>query len=211
MKPDLLQAVIWTTVSLMLLIVVFRVVFIPTFVEVLRQDLFKIRRDLFLYMAEGNIDPCHPAYTSLRTTINACLRYAEKMSYVNILFGFLTKKATKQYEEGVVQALKMIENPEVQKKLHAFRVEVYKAIGIHMFRVSPLLWVATALSLVLFTLLLIVALVTKSVQTLCVRAWDRIREALDIVVTDALGQLPESDPLTTENGRLATDTKVFTL
>jgi hypothetical protein len=201
MNPDLIQSVIWTTISLFALVLLFRIILVPTSVEVLRQDLFKIRRDLFLYMAEGQIEPTHPAYVSLRTTINAVLRYAEKISNANILLGFLTKKETKAYDERVAAELKQVENPEVQKRLHALRVEVYKAIGLHMFRVSPLIWLALAMAFVVLLAILLVAVLTKSVRALCARAGDRVREALDIG--------PEIRMSST--GELTTDTKFFTL
>jgi len=57
-----------------------------------RQDLYKIRDDLFLYAADGKISFDDPAYKLSRDYLNGAIRYAHKISATCILSEYLAKK-----------------------------------------------------------------------------------------------------------------------
>src|SRR5712692_10512646 len=87
MRPEIIwvAAAIWATLSLGAALAVYQYLLQPTFADYFRQDLFQLRFDLFMFMAQGRIAPNHPAYTQLRNALNGMLRFAERVHLVRIL------------------------------------------------------------------------------------------------------------------------------
>ena len=50
-----------------------------------RQDVFKLRDDLFIYAAQGNISFNHDAYKMARTYLNGSIRFAERSSLLRMV------------------------------------------------------------------------------------------------------------------------------
>lgn len=53
--------------------------------DLYRQDIFKIRDELFIYAAKGNISFNHEAYTMARTYLNGSIRFAERSSLLRMV------------------------------------------------------------------------------------------------------------------------------
>lgn len=70
--------------------------------DLYRQDIFRIRDDLFLFAAQGNISFDNDAYILARTYLNGSIRFAERSSLLRI----------------IIMRIKFEEHrPEFQKKL----------------------------------------------------------------------------------------------
>lgn len=58
----------------------------PAITRTFRQEMFKLRDELFDYMAAGNISADHQAYQLLRHRMNSYIRYADRMNFLGMLF-----------------------------------------------------------------------------------------------------------------------------
>jgi hypothetical protein len=66
-----------------------------------RQDIFKIRDDLFVYAAEGNIPFNHEAYKMVRGYLNGSIRFAERFSLLRIVIMKIEFKEHKPHFQKV--------------------------------------------------------------------------------------------------------------
>lgn len=76
----------------------------------LRQRLFELRNDLFLYASQNGLSFRDPAYVSLRSRINATIHYSHQIEFTNLLlFGLMNRskmktasaKAAKEWEKAL--------------------------------------------------------------------------------------------------------------
>ena len=102
-------------------ILAWQMVYLPTTVDIFRQRIFCLRRELFLYMASGAVAPNHPAYTLLRTRMNLTLRFAGRLTLGRLLFTALVYSVRgRELVAESDERLRMVENPEVRKKIGGF-------------------------------------------------------------------------------------------
>ena len=96
MEPHTAYIALQTLVSLAILLW-FLLFAIPEYrQDRFRQSLFEVRDALFDYAAAGNISFDHPAYGMLRSITNGYIRYAHKMSLLQLFaFAFLIRKIAK--------------------------------------------------------------------------------------------------------------------
>jgi len=166
--------VLWTFIGVAALWVVCRFFVAPALVDHLRYRLFKIRREMFLYMAAGGIDPSHLAYGRVRVFMNAAIRYADGLSLtrgiVNTFAIGDSGSARTQKLAASIETLPI----ETRKKIEGFRRQASSTIAIHMLLRSPLGW---------FLMLISVPMAVIVISGFLVRAaWARAfsREALDV-------------------------------
>lgn len=100
--------------------------------DALRDDLFAIRDNLFLYAAKGNISFNHPAYQQLRFRINVLLRYAHKFTMAGLFFAMVT--ASKRSSEIAMweELLETVPSDEAKAKLKEVQLAVSMTLLRHM-------------------------------------------------------------------------------
>ena len=87
------------------------------FVDKLRQDLFRIRDELFQYAARGGIAFDHPAYTMARTYLNGSIRYAERLSLIKFsVSGFVLGRHKSIFIADIENRLKGI-SPDQRSRI----------------------------------------------------------------------------------------------
>ena len=187
--PSLLGAAVRLSLSSIALFAAIRFIVEPTLNEGARQRLFRLRRDLFLYMAAGGIEPDSPAYTTLRMTINGALRFAERMTlpraiYLTVFFG----RHLAGYRERMEQILATL-SPSQKKAIEEFRTRLGLTIALHMLVGNVVAWIITIP-------ILVVVVATALVRTLARRSykalWSVIRDAIRAVPTEVLEADAES-------------------
>ncbi len=116
---------------------------IPYRVEYFRQRLFKLRDELFESAAAGNIEFTHPAYTDLRLTMNALIRYGHRVTIWRIVMSMVSLARSRNshvvnsYAEWRKQTDR-IENEETRNRIYAFRSEISEIMAAHMVLISPM-------------------------------------------------------------------------
>ena len=116
---------------------------LPYRVDYFRQRLFRIRDELFESATAGNIEFTHPAYTDLRLTINALIRYGHRVTIWRIVMSMVSHAHSRNshvvngYAEWRKQTDR-IENEETRNRIYAFRNEISKIMAAHMVLISPM-------------------------------------------------------------------------
>jgi hypothetical protein len=123
----------------------------------MRQRLFLIRREMFLFMADGGIDPDSLAYGHVRTFMNTAIRYADGLSLTRSIVGIATIG-----EYGKTRMLKIEEEiaslpPSTRERLISFRSRAAETIGFYMIIKSPLGWLMIAAAAIFVVLSAIAA------------------------------------------------------
>lgn len=138
-----------------------------------RQKMFILRDELFDDAANGLIDFEHPAYCTLRRTMNGCLRFSHKINIVEFFMLFLLlkndqtmKNAEYSFAKKMNESTKNLEK-DVKEKLENYRIRMSKLIVVHMIRISPLFVVLSALTLIcLIVPVIVCALLHKQVKVI---------------------------------------------
>jgi hypothetical protein len=147
---------VWLGLGILALMLVWRTIFVPAIIDHFRQDLFALRRELFLMMADGKIEPTHPAYVRLRSTMNGLLRFAERVSLVRVT---LTMMSLRPLPRRKTQDLiETCEDDEVRAKLEEINSNVGVCFAALSVFASPVGW-----------LLLVVLVVGSAVFATCRR------------------------------------------
>jgi hypothetical protein len=117
-------------------------VLLPLAVDLYRQRLFNLRRELYLLMVDGGVAPSEPAYQHLLLTMNALLRYAHLATFLRGLFGALgTRGPTKSWSAEVDATFEAMTDESAREALRDLRKRLEKEVLWHMMRSSPSLWV----------------------------------------------------------------------
>ena len=82
-------------------------------VDAYRQEVFKIRDNLFNFAAEGGIEFAHPAYIMARTYLNGTIRFTERLSLVRMITAnVMLKKHASHFEKDIANRLKGLTEPQ---------------------------------------------------------------------------------------------------
>jgi hypothetical protein len=154
--------VLWTFVAAAVLWAVCRFFVIPALVDHLRYRLFKIRREMFLYMAGGGIDPDNVAYGRVRMFMNTAIRFADGLSLTRSIVNSASLgsygRARMEELQSAIKALPR----EARDRIEEFRHRASTAIAVYMLIRSPLGWLLMAISIPLMVLLVIVSIVRSA-------------------------------------------------
>jgi hypothetical protein len=133
---------VWLTLSLCALVFAWQFIVVPTAQDCFRLRLFEIRRQLFLYMADGNIGPTNPAYTRLRSSINSALRFTERMSFVRLLAmrAMMMRSELSEQEEFRKKSMASLSS-DVRGHLERVETSLGQSLLATILLVSPTLWV----------------------------------------------------------------------
>lgn len=136
MEPELVAFGIQLSVLLLVLPLARGLILVPASVALLRQQLFGLRRRLFLLAADGHLSFNDPAYTRLRMTINSGLRFAERYTLPRMLLTASLLKHTAHAFEDQLDELVKETDAEVRVELERIRLGVGAAILGHLTRTS---------------------------------------------------------------------------
>lgn len=153
MRYDLLANLLWNFGAFIILaFVVYRAVF-PLFVAEFRHELFALRRDLFLFMAQGEIAPNHPAYARMRTTINGLLYRAEDLTGLNLIVSLaIAQREAHRAVRSTAAEIRRTSDPRARAHLMEIHDRMSIAIVRHLQRIrfiSPVLSLVWVLGKVL--------------------------------------------------------------
>jgi hypothetical protein len=154
--------VITTLVAVVLLWSVCRFFVVPALVDHLRYRLFKIRREMFLFMADGGIHPDNIAYGRVRAFMNTAIRYANGLSLARAIVG---AASLGDYGRERIQDLESSINAlpaETRNRIDGFRKQASTAIAIYMVVRSPLGWLLMVGSIPVAALLAAVSIVRSA-------------------------------------------------
>ena len=143
-----LGALFWAALPFFGLLAVVQLLLLPALVEVFRQRLFGIRRELFLYMVDGYVAPTEEAYELLLGSANALIRYAQIVTMARALFSLPWRAQSKEFTSRLEAAIGRISDPEARKKLASFRDRLTLEAAFHLLRTSPLVWLFALASFV---------------------------------------------------------------
>jgi hypothetical protein len=126
------------------LIATYSYLWMPLNIAVLRQRLFKIRRDLFAYAADGHVSFKSPAYLQLNDTINGIIGFADKVTAAEaMLCAFVVDTPP---VDATGEAIREISDDKTRLDLVAMHEAIHREIVRHLAITSPLFW-ATVLPL----------------------------------------------------------------
>src|SRR5258708_24230749 len=133
---------VWFGVSVIVLVASFQLVFLPTMVDRFRDRLFELRRDLFLLVADGRIAPTDMMYVYMRNTINAHIRYAERVTFVRGIIGpnmamRLHPALRRAHRLDLTALLVMPRYDDVRDAMQEIRSKLGDAVAFHVVATSP--------------------------------------------------------------------------
>lgn len=118
-----------------------QVVLWPTLSDEFRDRLFRLRRELFLFMADGGIAPDHPAYRHLRTRINSLIFYADRLSlWRTMLDTAILHRQAEKYAHHCEALIASAPSPEAADTLKRFNSRIHREVARHLILRSPVLW-----------------------------------------------------------------------
>ena len=150
-------AILLSGLSVVAMFAVYRLVYVPTIVARLRQDLFLLRRDAVCLVLDGKLDPAHRGFTVPVDWINTLLLRADNVTPLRrALFEFAlgSKRRIEATERGR-QEFEQIANELVDEDARNYIVSLNASVGsiiiIYWFMRYPFMFVLVGLPLVLFT------------------------------------------------------------
>ena len=126
-------------------------------VDRFRQDIFNLRDEMFMYAATGGISFDHPAYVTLRTTMNGYIRFGHQITWPYFVIEYLAGSSPRQYhtfnEQWNAGILRLRDDSEAQFRIKEYynklsRVAKYHFILMNLELVIPLLPIILLLKIV---------------------------------------------------------------
>lgn len=126
-------------------------------IDQLRQDLFRVRDELFRAAERGEIAFDAPAYGITRATLNGMIRYAHELTLVRAVIAVVSSRTYlapphTAYRSRIAVALKALPSDQQRKLILEAQRQMNLNVGKHLFLTSPLAMVAMLIA----TLLLVV-------------------------------------------------------
>ena len=144
----ILGRVLMLSASIFALLAALRYTLLPTLFDEFRQELFEARYKLFVLVAEGRVRPDEPAYTTLRTSINGLLRFAERITLLRALLSTAVIDL-RDVSDHIESETSAVQDADTRSRLVACHDEVSNSILRHFIRTSPLLWLAVVVAWIL--------------------------------------------------------------
>jgi hypothetical protein len=147
MTPEILTDSVVGVLGWTALVAVVQFMLLPVAVEAFRQRTFELRRELFNYMAEGNIRPDDPAYVRLRWLLNQLLRYAERVTFLRLVVMNCAYDPVVAPVEPLDHVIRQVKDERVRAHLRVFHARVSGAIMWHVIVTSPAAWVLSLIAI----------------------------------------------------------------
>lgn len=168
--PEDAAALVRLVIAVAALLAAIQFMLVPTLTDAFRQRLFETRRDMFLLVADGRIEPTNLAYVMLRNTINGLLRQAERLSFSKVLvLGVMAQKIGADHRKALDAAIASVQDETARETLSNADKALSSAIVRFAIAKSPVAW---ALLLLLF--LLVVGVLIRRAQLGAWRAARRL-------------------------------------
>ncbi len=151
-------------ISLTLLVILWFWIYQNYRTDVLREELFKLRDDLFDEACKGNITFDAPAYGAMRTSVNGLIRFSHRVNiYQGLLLYFMWGKEDKQYVNKVSFTTVMQENmksltDEQKKLIDKYMQRMNFSIGKHLI-LSSILFMLLFVGLIVISIVLIIPMI----------------------------------------------------
>jgi hypothetical protein len=141
MQYELLDSLFWL-IAILVLWVAYYWLYRDYALDLFRQRMFALRDDLFDFAADGNLAFDHPAYTTLRTTMNGYVRFGHRLRIFDVflMYVFLPKRILKdlgkrsfekKYEASVLKLDK-----ETRKNIDLFRFRMQEIVILYLLKTS---------------------------------------------------------------------------
>jgi hypothetical protein len=129
-----------------ILLLVLRYALLPTLNDGFRQDLFDLRRRIFLLRVDGVLSPADRAYRILMKQINASIRFADAMTFGRwLVVAIATRPSPSAYDDFEIALASLPD--ETRRVLVAAHEEFEYQAAKHIFVTSPLAWALTLVAL----------------------------------------------------------------
>lgn len=114
-------------------------------VDSFRQEMFRLRDEMFDYASDGAISYDHPAYIQLRGLANGLIRFAHRMTLWRILVMFglhllLGIRRTPTFDADLERNIVSIGSPEVEAKMREFHKKIAFFMTWQLVRSSLVFW-----------------------------------------------------------------------
>jgi hypothetical protein len=110
-------------------------------IDALRQELFRIRDELFDYAATGAVSFSHPAYSNLRSRLNLTIRFGHRLTFTRLLLVALSYRLTKRTPVTQANWLRDVESlrdKEVEARLRSFQEQFALVLARHIVTGNPI-------------------------------------------------------------------------
>jgi hypothetical protein len=177
--------------ALAALILVWRFVLRSTFVEVFRQRMFELRRELFLEAADGLVKRDR-ADRLVVQTMNGVLRHADGITFVRMIVGAMVMRSEPDRTREIEQALESSDK-DSRLRLQYFQKRVGLEIVRHMAMSSVLFWLLAAIALPILVLLAVVARMLSTMKRRAIVFAGRLGDQVAVrqLEADARAMLPD--------------------
>jgi len=119
----------------------------PAILDSFRQRIFAIRRDAFLFVANGVIRRDDPEYIATQAYLNRLLRYAERLMFLRLVAGMVVIEMHADRMKEFPFSIPKSPDAEVSQLLHRIRQRATERVFWHVIETSPLAWLALAIFL----------------------------------------------------------------
>lgn len=158
MNSELIVILLTSSASLAFLWIFYFWLYKGYMVDLFRQNMFILRDNLFDEAAEGMIEFDHPAYGTMRRTMNGFIRFAHGFDLLHAIFLLFTddeqlaKSDSYSFDKRLSRAMQGLP-PETVERMHYYRVKMQKELLFHCFRVSIFLSVLLTIPVAVVILL----------------------------------------------------------
>jgi hypothetical protein len=141
MQYELLNNLFWL-IAILVLWVAYYWLYRDYALDLFRQRMFALRDDLFDFAADGKIAFDHPAYTTLRTTMNGYVRFGHRLRFFDVflMYVFLPKRILKDVEkrsfEKKYEASVRRLDKETRKNMDLFRFKMQEIAILYLLKTS---------------------------------------------------------------------------
>jgi hypothetical protein len=169
--------IIWTIVLLVALYFTWDRLVVPLLRERMRQKLFCLRREMFLYMANGHIAPENAAYGMLRARMNASIRFADGLSLTRAVAAMVAvPEICQQATEKLDKAIASLPS-DVRERMEEFRKQYAVAVGRFVLSRSPIFWMISTIAIPVLLLVVLVIAMVDLVKGAWLKSWSEMKEA----------------------------------
>lgn len=125
--------------SLVALLLAYRLMLRQTLIETFRQDVFQLRREMFLLVVHKKIEPTHPAYTRLRMTMNGAISLAETIT-LDRLLAWMVFFEPPPADLDIDALIDTVEDAEARDGLRKAHRGLGRTIFAHLLMSTPVMW-----------------------------------------------------------------------
>lgn len=136
--------------------------YVPSVISWFREGVFAERHELFMLVAEGKIEPTHPAYTSTRSLCNGLIRFADRIELARVLL--IAAVVRDRHYTPVGEYIETVEDPDVRAELNRVCTVVSRRAAILTFVRSPALLALAGLSVLLLAVFAIALALLKKLS-----------------------------------------------